>query len=446
MAHWATIALESWGRDRARVTAARPERLNEVVAALAQPTPRGILAHGAGRSYGDVALNDGGHQVLTGRLDRLLSFDSGSGVLVAECGVTFDLLRRIFLPRGFACPVIPGTGAVTLGGAAANDIHGKNHDAVGSFGDHVVWIDVAVPGGGIARCSREELPELFDATIGGIGLTGLIVQMAIRMVRVPSSELMVRETRLPHIDAFLSALVEARTRSTYSVGWIDAMARGADLGRGILETAEWAPLPTPTRKPRGGVCVPFDLPGFALNSWLVKAFNQLYWQRVPPGGRERTMPAHRFFHPLDTVHRWNRLYGRRGFRQFQCVLPDASASQGLVSLLDATARARMSSFLAVLKTLGAEGRGHLSFPIPGFTLALDFPRRRGVDGLLAQLEKITRDHGGRVYLAKDATLSPAGFADMYPRLGSFRHVLAEIDPKRRMGSNMARRLAIHEVP
>jgi len=441
------MTLTGWGRSsRARGLACRPERLSEARAAMAlAESGRGLIAHGAGRSYGDAALNDQGRVLLTRRLDRLLDFDPATGLLTAEPGVTFADLLHTFLPRGWIAPATPGTAFATLGGAVANDIHGKNHDRAGSFGDHLEWVDLLLPSGEIVRASPNERPQLFAATIGGLGLTGVIVALAVRLMRTPSTAVSLTERRVADLDAFLSALQEARAAATYSVGWIDGLARGRVLGRGVLELAEpaeGAPGALRWRKPRP---VPVNLPGFALNPVTVGLFNSVYRRRVPAAGRERLVPYDRFLYPLDSLDRWNRIYGRRGFYQFQCVIPDPEAPAGLRRLLDEIASARSASFLAVLKTLGGEGRGHLSFPLRGYTLALDFPRRAGVDELMGRLERITLDHGGRIYLAKDAVLSAAGFGAMYPRLGEFRAVLDMVDPKRRLNSDMARRLRIREV-
>lgn len=444
MTAWKKVLLSGWGRAPvAEVEACRPERVAEAGRACADVGAEGIIAHGGGRAYGDAALNDGGRVMLTRRLDRILAFDPVSGDLVAEPGVTFADLLRTFLPRGFLAPVTPGTAFATLGGAVANDVHGKNHDRMGSFGDHVAWLDLLLPSGETVRISPAARPELFAATIGGIGLTGIVVAVAFRMQRVPSPAVVVRERRIPDLDAFVAAFAEQRSRATYSVGWIDALARGRRLGRGILEVAEPAPAGTAVGlgEPRARR-VPFDLPSLALGPRGVAAFNALYYRHVPAAGRERTVPYGRFLYPLDAIHDWNRIYGRRGFHQFQCVLPDESAAHGLRALLETVASARGASFLAVLKTLGGEGRGHLSFPVRGYTLALDFPRRPGIEALMTRLERLTLDHGGRIYLAKDACLSAAGFAAMYPKLGAFRAVLAEVDPEERMVSGMARRLGI----
>lgn len=438
------MTLAGWGRTApATLDAARPERVAEARRALAAVGNEGLIAHGGGRSYGDAALNEGGRALLTRRLDRILAFDPATGDLVAEPGVTFADLMSVFLPRGFLVPVTPGTAFATLGGAVANDVHGKNHDRTGGFGDHVQWLDLLLPSGEVARIAPDQQPELFAATIGGIGLTGIVLAIALRLQRVPSPQVTVSERRVADLDGFLDSFARHRASATYSVGWIDALARGKRLGRGIVELAEPAaesaaapPRPSRTRR------VPRDLPGFVLNPASIALFNEAYYRRVPSAGRERLVSYEKFLYPLDALHDWNRIYGRRGFYQFQCVLPDAEAARGLRALLETVSAARGASFLAVLKTLGGEGRGHLSFPLRGYTLALDFPRGPGVDELMLRLERLTLDHGGRIYLAKDACLSAAGFAAMYPKLGAFRAVLREVDPEGRMTSGMARRLAI----
>jgi decaprenylphospho-beta-D-ribofuranose 2-oxidase len=443
---WARIELEGWGRtSRGPMTACRPERLAEVHARVREAEPgAGLIAHGAGRAYGDAALNSEGRVLLTRRLDRMLGFDPQSGLLETEPGVTFADLLSCFLPRGWMAPASPGTAFATLGGGVANDVHGKNHDRMGSFGDHLAWIDLLLPSGERVRVSETEHPELYRATIGGLGLTGFILGMGLRLMRVPSPAVRVRERRCPDLDSFLAALGEARTRATYSVGWIDGIARGGALGRGILEEAEPEPAAELPKLRSRAIGMPVDLPGFALNPMAVALFNAAYYRRVPAAGRERLTPYARFLYPLDSIRQWNRIYGRGGFYQFQCVLPDASAPQGLRRMLEEISAAGRASFLAVLKTLGGEGRGYLSFPVRGYTLALDFPRRPGVEELMARLERLTLEHGGRIYLAKDAVLSPEGFRRMYPRLPEYQAVLDRIDPERRLNSDMARRLKIRE--
>jgi decaprenylphospho-beta-D-ribofuranose 2-oxidase len=441
---WAKINLTGWGRTSGGLmTASRPERISELRERICEGDPDGgRIAYGAGRAYGDAALNSQGRVILTRRLNRMLAFDADT--LEAEPGVAFDDLLAVFLPRGWLVPATPGTAFATLGGAIANDIHGKNHDRVGSFGDHLAWIDLMLPSGETVRVTESERPELFRATIGGLGLTGVIVGLGLKLMRVPSPAVRVHERRCRDLDAFLTALAEARLRATYSVGWIDGLAKGVELGRGLLEEAEPAAEIVTEKRPQRSRRVPMDAPGIILNPFTIGIFNRAYYHRVPAGGRDRVVPYRRFLYPLDAIADWNRIYGRGGFYQFQCVLPDASAPQGIRLMLEEIARSGRASFLAVLKTLGGEGRGYLSFPMRGFTLALDFPRRAGVEALLTRLEKLTLDHGGRIYLAKDAVLSPAGFRAMYPKLPAFQGVLDTIDPQRRLNSDMARRLKIRE--
>jgi decaprenylphospho-beta-D-ribofuranose 2-oxidase len=436
------MVLGGWGRaPLAKVAAFRPERIGELRQALVKSIDSGVVARGGGRSYGDQALNAGGAVVLTERLDRVLGFDPETGVLIAEPGLTFDALLRLFLARGWQAPVSPGTGFATLGGAIANDVHGKNHDRSGGFGDHVQWLDLMLADGSTRRVSPAEDEALFRATIGGMGLTGVITALAVKLMKVPSNAVDLVERRIDDLDGFMAALAEARATAFYSVGWIDALARGRRLGRGILETADPAPAGLTAGAPRRRR-VPIDFPGFALNPLSVRLFNAGYFRRVPVSGRRRRETVSQFLYPLDGLLDWNRIYGRRGFHQFQCVIPDAEAARGIVRLLEAVSATGAASFLAVLKTLGGEGRGMLSFPLRGFTLALDLPRRADTPALFGRLERLTLDHGGRIYLAKDALVSADGFARMYPRLSEFRRVLEAVDPKSRFSSDMARRLLL----
>jgi decaprenylphospho-beta-D-ribofuranose 2-oxidase len=423
--------------------AARPERVGELSAILSATGPEGIIAHAGGRSYGDAALNSGGRSILTRRLDRLLQFDPTTGILVAEAGVNFDDLRRVFLSRGYLPPVTPGTAFASLGGAVANDVHGKNQDHVGNFGNHVEWLDLMLPSGELRRLQPED--KLFRATVGGVGLTGVIIALAFTMTRVPSRFAMLRERRVNDLDGFFEALEGDRVASLYSVGWIDALARGRNLGRGIVQAADpaSAEVGDSYREPKRRR-LPFNLPSITLNPLSISAFNALYWRRVPASGRTRRIPYDRFLYPLDTIAHWNRLYGRRGFHQFQALLPEASSRTAVRALLETCANARGASFLAVLKTMGREGLGLLSFGGRGHTLALDFPAASGTDDLMLRLERLVLDHGGRLYLAKDFRMTPAGFSAMYPSLREFREILAEIDPGRRMKSDLARRLGIVE--
>jgi decaprenylphospho-beta-D-ribofuranose 2-oxidase len=436
--------LAGWGRGApASMRVHRPERLAAVADALAEGP--GVLARGAGRSYGDAAQLAGGRAVLTERLDRILAFEPGTGRVACEPGVTFRTLIDVFLPRGLVPPVSPGTAHVTVGGAIAADVHGKNHDRHGSFGDHVEWLDILAADGSTRRASPTENAELFRATIGGMGLTGIVLRAGFRLLP-GAAMLRVRERRIADLDAFFAAFAEVRASSTFSVGWVDALARGKKLGRGIFETAEFAPDAGPAPAARTPARMPFDLPGFALSAPAVRAFNMLYRLRVPSAGRESVRALDDFFYPLDRIRDWNRLYGRRGFCQFQAVVPDADAPAAVRAMLEAVSTAGNASFLAVLKTLGGEGRGMMSFPMRGVTLALDIPRARGFEDLLRRLERLARAAGGRVYLAKDSTMAPDTLRATYPRLAEFEAALGRFDPGGMFASDLARRLGISRGP
>ncbi|MBI3447104.1 MAG: FAD-binding oxidoreductase, partial [Magnetospirillum sp.] len=376
------------------------------------------------------------------RLNRFVEFDAETGRLVAEAGVTFNDLLDVFLPLGWMAPVTPGTAFVTLGGALANDVHGKNHDGDGSFGQHVEWFDLLTASGESLRVSPASHPDLFRATLGGMGLTGIVTALCLTLRKVPSATFAVTEERAPDLDGLMDLLAGARQTASHSVAWIDALARGKSLGRGVVETGRISPDQAKSPSQRRSLALPMDLPSLAMSAPLVAAFNHAYYHRIPEGGRRRLADSRSFLYPLDAISGWNRLYGKRGFHQFQCVIPEAAAPQAMRLLLETIAAARAASFLAVLKTLGEEGAGFLSFPMRGWSLALDFPARSGVVDLLARLEAITIDHGGRIYLAKDSVMAPASLDRMYPRLERLRRVLAQIDPHGHWQSDMARRLMI----
>ncbi len=436
----AEATLSGWGRATAsRMQAGWPVHADEAAEAmLAGPHSGGTVFRGAGRSYGDCALNRDGAALLTEKLDHILAFDEKSGTLTVEPGVDFRTLLREFLPLGFLAPVTPGTGFATIGGAIAHDVHGKNHETAGTFAQHVTEISLLLPDG--TRQAVQPGSALFRATAGGLGLTGLITRVSFRMRRVPGNAVLVRERRVADLQAFLAAMAEA-SGATYAVGWIDGTARGSGLGRGILETAE--PDAVDLGDTRHAMRVPFDFPGLALNPISVRAFNAVYYRHVPKAGRERRVHYRRFLYPLDTLHDWNRIYGRRGFHQFQCVVPFAQGEHALQELLEVIAKSGKASFLAVLKRLGEGRAGFLSFPQPGYTLALDFPAGSGIENLYAQLCAIVLRFGGRVYLAKDALLDAGTFRRMYPQFPEFRAVLQQVDPNAAIQSDMARRLNLH---
>jgi decaprenylphospho-beta-D-ribofuranose 2-oxidase len=438
--------LAGFGRVRPSLAhVERPQRRTQLMAALAA-NDGALLARGYGRAYGDAAQLDGGLVLDMTRLDRLLDFDPSSGILVCEAGAMLAEIDRLFVPRGFALPVVPGTGVVSVGGAIAADIHGKNHDSAGSFGEYVEWIDLLDATGTIHHLSPQQDAEAFLATIGGMGLTGIILQAAIRLAPIPSGLIHCRERRLTDLDAMLTAIAGIRDSAPYSVAWIDALARGKDLGRGVLQTGEAVPADRlanyrarPLKRARR---VPVELPrAFPLKT-AVRLYNKLHLARVPAAGRVCTVQREAFLHPLDALQDWNRLYGRRGFVQFQCVVADELAQPCLRRLLETVSRSRPGALLGVLKTMGRDGRGLMSFARKGHSLALDIPWRAQTPALLAELERIALDCGARIYLAKDSALSPEGFAAMYPERERFVAVLERLDPAGRFQSDQARRLGL----
>ncbi len=403
------MMLSGWGRFPRQDCAVHRPRSEVDLRGLLGQGP--LIARGNGRGYGDCALN-AANTVDMLRLNRMLAFDPATGQLVAEAGVLLDDVIRTFLPRGWFPAVTPGTRFVTLGGMIAADVHGKNHHRDGSFGAFVDWLDLLGADGAVRRCSRTEEPELFAWTIGGMGLTGIVLRAAIRLRAVESG--WIRQTTLPAPDLDTAMrLFEEHDAATYSVAWIDCLAGGADLGRSAIMLGEHAcakDLPegrrdAPFRIPaKRAIGVPFDAPAGLLNRLTVKAFNAAYYRRHVMTQGERLVDWDSYFYPLDALANWNRIYGRSGFLQFQCALPLASARAGIMALLRCIVASGQGSFLAVLKRLGAQA-GPFSFPMEGYTLALDFPVSPRTLALMERLDAIVIDHGGRFYLAKDSRMS-----------------------------------------
>jgi len=423
-----------WGRAlRSKARIARPERrtaLDELMSTAPAP------AFGAARSYGDAALNADGALIDMSRLNRLLRFTPETGCLRAEAGVTLGELLAIFGPQGWMPAAMPGTAHVTLGGAIASDVHGKNHHAHGSFGQHVSSIRLMGADGKLRDISEVEHPELFRATIGGMGQTGVIVAAELRLIRCAGGRVELRKQRLPNLDAFLAAFHD--NSADFSVGWIDATAKGTALGRGVLE--EGHVIAGNFASPRNPRAVPFNMPGLTLSRPAVKAFNALYYHRASASGRMRKRPIGDMFFPLDGLAHWNRLYGKRGFHQFQCVLPQSTCDVMLPRLLEEIAGSGLASPLSVLKKLGSGRAGYMSFPMAGMTLAADFRANAKAVPLLGKLNRMVAEAGGRVYMAKDSTLDPGLIRAMYPEVDKYRAVLAEVDPTGVFTTDLARRL------
>ena len=450
----ATLDLAGWGRNPVESCLVyRPERESELASIVASAPTESVLSRGMGRSYGDAASNAGRGVMLHERFDRFLAFDEQAAVVHCESAVTLSDLIDVLLPRGFFLPVTPGTRQISVGGAIAADVHGKNHHRDGTISSQLVDFRLLCADGRILSCSRDHNADLFWATLGGMGLTGAILDARLRVRRVETAYLRQQTLRCRDLDDALARMLAEDAAYEYAVAWIDCLARGRSLGRSVLLRANPAARDELPRRAREAphrierplpLAVPFELPGFVLNPLSMRIFNQGFWTVHPD--RDGIASYQSYFYPLDSVRSWNRVYGRGGVLQYQLVLPLESCRDGLIEILERVARSGRASFLAVLKTTGPANEGPLSFPIEGASLALDFPGRSPeVRELLDELDRIVLARGGRVYLAKDARLAPGVFREMYPQLDRFREIKTKYDPDARFSSSLARRLGIVEA-
>jgi decaprenylphospho-beta-D-ribofuranose 2-oxidase len=433
--------LAGWGRTMASYAEVLTPTDEAAISRAFDAGP--TIARGLGRSYGDPAQLSGGVVLNNRELGGIGPITSDGSVTVGA-GVSVDELLMMTVPQGWFIPVTPGTRQVTLGGALAADVHGKNHHRDGSIGDHVTAMRIVTPVG-VFDTSPSEHSELFWATIGGMGLTGVITSLTMRLTKIETDRVLVDTTRFANLDDVMAAMIEGDDRYRYSVAWVDCMTKGSSMGRGILTRGDHArasDVATATLQPPRGarLTIPFDAPSGILNPLSIRLFNEAWFRYAPRSreGEETTIGS--FFHPLDGVNDWNRLYGRRGFVQYQFAVADAQA-EVVVRAIDRLSSSGVPSFLAVLKRFGPANHGLLSFPMAGWTLALDLPvGPSSLPAVLDDLDELVLAAGGRVYLAKDARLRPDVVRAMYPRLGDFLAIKQQYDPHHRLTSDLARRL------
>jgi decaprenylphospho-beta-D-ribofuranose 2-oxidase len=426
-----------WGWGRHPVVSARELRGED----LEKIAGRAVLSRGLGRSYGDASLPPPGMAAAGSRLaDRILSFDPESGELHAEAGLSLGEINRLFWPRRFSSPILPGTQQITLGGMAAADVHAKNHHVAGTFGRHVRRLKIALPSGEILWASREEQRELFLATLGGMGLTGHILEVVLALEKIPSAWIYAETERIADLGTFLRGLREAADGWPFTMGWIDCLKKGKGMGRGILFRGRWATAaeaPQEPPKPKKRIRVPIDFPSFLLNKASVSLFNfgvyHSHWRRLKKGIQH----PEDYFHPLDAITDWNRCYGKAGFTQYQCVVPDPDDAKRLLERLTTLGAA---SFLCVIKDCGGEGEGLLSFPKPGTSIAVDIPVRKNTAEVVKKLNELLIPAGGRIYLAKDTFTTAEDFRAMEPRLESFLAARRRFDPEGKLKSLLSQRL------
>lgn len=412
----------------------------EIALKLAQSS----IPHGNGRCYGDASLSS--DVVNTLRYDKVVAFDEVNGIITCQSGLLLSDLLQIIVPRGWFLPVTPGTKFITIGGAVASDVHGKNHHVDGSFSRHIVSMSLLTGTGGTIICSRDVYPDLFWATCGGMGLTGIILEVKFKLKRIHTSFIRQRQIKARNLEHVMT-LFDENMGYTYSVAWIDCLKSGKNFGRSILMVGEHAVQDevvsekTLIPKEKALFTVPFYFPSFVLNGFSVKMFNALYYLKNYKNIMDSVGHYDSFFYPLDSILSWNKIYGKKGFVQYQFVLPLEASKKGLVDILTRINRHGTGSFLAVLKLFGKQN-DLISFPMEGYTLALDFPIRPGLFEFLDELDTIVADYGGRIYLSKDARMKNEIFWKTYPRATEFRDILQKYDPDNRFVSRLSQRLML----
>lgn len=404
-----------------------------------------LAIRGNGRCYGDASLSS--TIVSSLRFDKILSFDIEKGVVECQSGLLLSDLLQIIVPKGWFLPVTPGTKFITIGGAVASDVHGKNHHVDGSFSRHIVNMSILTGTGEIIDCNPQQNSDLFWATCGGMGLTGLILEVTFNLKKIETAYIKQKQIKASNLDEVMD-LFEQYGNYTYSVAWIDCLIKGSSYGRSILMVGEHATQNdlAPGKKilkakEKALFSVPFNFPSFALNSLTVKAFNALYYAKNYKTVMDSVVHYDGFYYPLDSILNWNRIYGSNGFVQYQFVLPLSSSKQGLKDILGRISNKGLGSFLAVLKLFGDQN-DLISFPMKGYTLALDIPIQSGLFEFLDELDKVVAEYGGRIYLSKDARMKKEIFWSTYNRAGEFNNILKKYDPSNTFITHMSKRLEL----
>lgn len=398
-----------------------------------------VLPRGMGRSYGDSANSP--TVIESTYLDHFIEFDDATGILACEAGASIREILQLIVPKGWFVPVTPGSSFVTIGGAIASDVHGKNHHLSGTFSEHLLSFDLMLGSGEIISVTKDNYPDLFRATCGGMGLTGMILSASFQCKPIQSSRIIQSTIKTNCLEEVCEQFEENHA-STYSVAWIDCLAKGKQLGRSLLMLGEHSQDGTLELGKKKSQNLPIDMPQSLLNHYSIKVFNALYYHRVFSKTKTETISFEPYFYPLDAIGNWNRLYGKAGFVQYQFVLPKVVGVKGLRQILEVIVKSGKGSFLAVLKAFGRANENYLSFPIEGYTLALDFKMSEGTVQLIKQIDSMVVELGGRIYLTKDALMTEASFKKTYPQWEQFEEVRAKFGAIGKFASSQSKRLGL----
>jgi decaprenylphospho-beta-D-ribofuranose 2-oxidase len=432
------MQLYSWGMyPKIKNRAYRLTNQNRLLSILKEK--KEFIPYGNGRSYGDSALNE--NIIYARPYDCFLNFNEINGILHCQSGVLLSEILDVFVPKGWFLSVTPGTKYITVGGAIASDVHGKNHHVEGCFSNCVEEFRLMLPNGEIKTCSKSQNSELFKATCGGMGLTGVILDAKIRLKKINSKNINQITIKTKNLKETFEAF-EEYANYPYSVAWIDCLAKKENIGRCLLMVGDFANDGNLNYKNKKTVTIPFNFPSFTLNKFSVKTFNTLYYSKVPYGVSKQKVDINTFFYPLDAINHWNRIYGKSGFTQYQFILPKENSYKGLEEILTTISNSGKGSFLAVLKLYGKENENYLSFPIEGYSLALDFKIEKGLFKLLDELDKIVVKYGGRIYLAKDVRVNKEIFEKGYPKVNEFRELRKDYGMDKKFQSLQSKRLGI----